>query len=100
MGRSPEVGAARSVEEGIRAARTVFPRAYFDETQCARLLECLKRYRRTVNRKTGEPGAPLHDEFSHGADMWRYAAQAVERMGARVKPTFKLPAPNTNWMAA
>lgn len=83
MGRRPVVLTAMSVEEGIRAARTIFPRAYFDAGSTDRLLECLKRYRRIVNRKTGEPMGPLHDEYSHGADAWRYVAQAIERMGRR-----------------
>lgn len=102
MGRTVEVLAAMSVEEGIRAARTLFPRVWIDNRNLlgdkpltgqpeyrggARLLECLKRYRRTINQRTGEAGAPLHDEFSHGCDMWRYAAQCVERMGRTVKPT-------------
>lgn len=81
MGRRVQVLDRLSVEEGIRAARTVFPRAYVDQTLCARLMECLKRYRRVVHGRTNEPMGPLHDEFSHGADMWRYACQAVERMG-------------------
>lgn len=101
MGREPVVLDAASVEEGIRAARTVFPRTYFDETRCERLLECLKRYRRTLNKRTNEPAGPMHDEFSHGADMWRYAAQAVERMGARKRPTFAIAEPaHRDWMAA
>jgi phage terminase large subunit len=80
MGRSVEVLTAMSVEEGIRAARTLFPRVYIDASNYtgkpltgqteyrgpARLLECLKRYRRVVNRRTNEAGTPLHDEFSHG----------------------------------
>ena len=90
MQRKPHVLPADSVEEGIKAARMLFPRVYIDTTDRkvetgysgpARLLECLKRYRRAINQATGEPGAPLHDEFSHGADMWRYAAMAVELMG-------------------
>jgi phage terminase large subunit len=44
------------------------------------LIECLKRYRRTLPNSTGEPGAPLHDEFSHGADAYRYAALAAPSM--------------------
>lgn len=80
MGRAPEVLPMLSVEEGIRAARMMFPRAYIDEG-AERLMECLKRYKRRVNRQTNTPGSPLHDEYSHGADMWRYAAQAVDRMG-------------------
>lgn len=62
------------VESGIRAARMTFSRMYFDKTKAARLVECLKRYRRSINQKTNEPGGPLHDEFSHGADAFRYMA--------------------------
>jgi phage terminase large subunit len=86
MGRKVTVLGMAGVEEGIKQARMMFPRAYIDEDKCARLLECLKRYKRTIPQATGEPGAPLHDEYSHGADMWRYAAQAVERMGKRIEP--------------
>ncbi len=81
MRRKVKVLERLSVEEGIRAARTVFPRFYADQTKCARLMECLKRYRRSVSTRTDEPMGPLHDQFSHGADVWRYTAQAVERMG-------------------
>lgn len=78
MGRRPMVLPALSVEEGIKAARMAFPRLYVDE-KCQRLLECLKRYRRIVS-KLGEAMGPLHDGYSHGADMFRYASMAVELM--------------------
>jgi len=80
MGRAPMVLAQTSVEEGIKAARMAFPRCYFDSKKTQRLLECLKRYRRDIHAKTGEPTVPLHDEYSHGADAFRYLGQAVERM--------------------
>ena len=80
MGRKVEVLEAVNVEEGIKAARMMFPRVYFDEDKTQRLLECLKRYQRSINQQTREPGDPLHDEFSHGADMFRYAAMSVEMM--------------------
>ncbi len=81
MGRKKVMVLAQtSVEEGIKAARLLFPRCYFDATKTARLLECLKRYRRDIHSKTGEATAPLHDEFSHGADNFRYIGQAVNRM--------------------
>lgn len=67
------------VEKGIIAARFLFGRAYIDRS-CQRLVECLKRYRRQVTIATGEPNAPLHDEYSHGADAWRYLALVVDRM--------------------
>ena len=79
MGREVSVLRAHSVEESIKAARMMFPRCYFDERKTKRLLECLKRYRRTI-AKNGEPMGPLHDEFSHGADCFRYLGQAVDKM--------------------
>ncbi len=80
MQRRPKVLDAMNVEEGIKAARMMFPRVYFDKDKTTRLLECLKRYQRSINAQTREPGDPLHDEFSHGADCFRYAAMAVEMM--------------------
>ena len=75
-----KVGTADDIEEGIRAARMMFPRVYFDETKTVRLLECLKRYKRHINKANNEPGSPLHDEYSHGADMFRYTGMVVEKM--------------------
>jgi len=72
--------AALDVEEGIKAARMMFPRTYFDKNKTARLLECLKRYQRLVNSRTNEPMGPLHDEYSHGADCFRYVSMAAEDM--------------------
>ena len=48
--------------------------------RCAQLLECLSRYRRQIDPRTNEPGAPLHDEASHGADVWRYINMALPLM--------------------
>lgn len=71
---------AIDVEEGIKQARMVFPKCYFDKHKTARLIECLKRYRRSVNQRTNEPTGPLHDEYSHGADAFRYLGMAVPLM--------------------
>lgn len=69
-----------NIENGIKATREIFPRCYFDKVKTARLIECLKRYRRVVPRNTNEPRSPMHDEFSHGADMFRYLALAEPQM--------------------
>jgi phage terminase large subunit len=66
------------VESGIKRAREMFPRVYFNKTRAERLIECLKRYRRHVSNNTGEPGKPVHDEFSHGADAFRYLAMCAD----------------------
>lgn len=68
------------IEGGIKAARLTFPRIYFDKTKAARLIECLKRYRRHINQATNEPGAPLHDEYSHGADAFRYLCLVADQL--------------------
>lgn len=65
LGRKVDVLPVDSIEAGLKAARMVFPRCYFDKTKTMRLVECLKRYRRDINQRTNEPGAPLHDEYSH-----------------------------------
>lgn len=62
------------VESGIKRAREVFSRVYFNKERTVRLVESLKRYRRQINQQTNEPGNPLHDEFSHAADAFRYMA--------------------------
>ncbi|QXW17434.1 PBSX family phage terminase large subunit [Comamonas aquatica] len=83
---------ASSVEEGIKQVRMLFPRCYFDRRKTARLLECLKRYQRQVHSKTNEPMGPLHDQYSHGADAFRYLAQWVPHMRGS-----KPPKPEKSW---
>jgi len=68
-----------SIESGIKLARMHFHKCYFDKST-NRLLECLKNYKRSINSATNEPGAPLHDEYSHGADAFRYMATSVDQM--------------------
>ncbi|WP_313330470.1 PBSX family phage terminase large subunit [Comamonas sp.] len=97
MGRkSVVVQAQTSVEEGIKAVRMLFPRCYFDKTKTARLLECLKRYQRQINTQTNEPMGPLHDEYSHGADMFRYVGQAVPVMETTFGHEYEEPE-ETDW---
>lgn len=80
LGRRVEIVDKLDVEGGIKAARMVFPRCYFDRESTSRLIDCLKRYRRSINQTTNEPGPPLHDEYSHGADAFRYLAVCVDKM--------------------
>ena len=68
------------VESGIKRAREVFSRVYFNKDRTERLIESLKRYRRQINKQTNEPGNPLHDEFSHAADAFRYMAICSDQL--------------------
>lgn len=80
FGRKPKLVPNIGIEPGIKTARMVFAQTYFDKAKTARLVECLKRYRRSINQATNEPGAPIHDEFSHGADDFRYLGVIAERL--------------------
>ncbi len=78
--RSIRQVSAESLENGIKAARMTIQQTVFEKTKAADLVESLKRYRRAVNSTTNEPGAPLHDDASHGADNYRYIALSAEQM--------------------
>jgi phage terminase large subunit len=75
-----EITPSLSVEAGIKLAREIFRQFVFDKESTERLVQCLKRYRRTVHSQTQQPMGPLHDEFSHGADVFRYIAINAESM--------------------
>jgi phage terminase large subunit len=71
---------AHDVEIGIKAARLIFGRSYFDQEKAAGLVECLKRYRRRINQATQQPEGPLHDQYSHGADAYRGLAMIADQL--------------------
>lgn len=78
-----------SVVSGIDRAREMFPRIYFHSQRTKRLVECLKRYRWNISDKTGQATQPLHDEYSHGADAFRYLCLVADNLsndGGIVKP--------------
>lgn len=91
LGRSPRIVPKTDVESGIKAARMVFPRCYFDQAKSVRLLDCLKRYRRAIPVNTGEPATPVHDEYSHGADAFRYLSLCVDKMSNEDQKNLPIP---------
>lgn len=68
------------VESGIRAARMLFPRCYFDKENAGALVNRLARYKRNVNERTRTGGKPVHDDQSHGADAFRYLAVIADQL--------------------
>jgi phage terminase large subunit len=80
LGWEVAITPSMSIEDGIRLTRMTFGRIWFDKDKTERLVECAKRYRRQINAQTKEAGAPLHDEFSHGADNLRYLCINAETM--------------------
>lgn len=67
-------------EEGIKAARMLFPRTYIDSTHASGLKNSLSRYRRAVPESTDEPAQPVHDAASHGADAYRLLATCIAKI--------------------
>lgn len=98
LGWDTEIIPRSDLETGIKLARMTFSRAYFDADKSKRLIECLKNYRRAINQTTQEPGAPLHDSFSHGADAWRYACAVVDSMSNEDSSWDKPLETNNQWI--
>lgn len=117
-GRMPKQIARSDPEARIRAARMMFPRVYMDNTKrdtppeypdrqlgAGQLMERLKRYKRMINKRTGEAGIPDHNEDSHGADAWGGLAEIVDRirneadMPVVTMPGFHNPVPGMGMLA-
>ena len=75
------------VVDSINAARTIFPNMWFDRENCADGLNCLRHYRYEVDPDTGLFSKnPLHDQYSHGADAFRYIALMIKEPARPRKP--------------
>ena len=98
LGWDTEIVPKSDIETGIKLARMTFDRAYFDSVKAERLIECLKNYRRGINQTTQEPGAPLHDEYSHGADAWRYLCAVVDGMSNEESSWSEPLVANNSWV--
>jgi phage terminase large subunit len=85
------------VVDSINAARTIFPNLWFDRENCADGLNCLRHYRYEVDPSTGQfSKSPLHDQYSHGADAFRYIALMIKEPTSRKKQ--RLVAEGAGWM--
>ena len=80
MGRNIIIVPSVGLEEGIKIARQAIKATVFNKAHSMELVEHLKRYRRRINKMTETEGSPLHDEHSHGADCYRYAAICADMM--------------------
>ena len=75
------------VVDSINAARTIFRSCYFDRENCYDGLQCLRHYRFEVDPDTKQFSRnPLHDQYSHGADAFRYIGLMINEPKERKKP--------------
>ena len=86
------------VTDSINAARTIFAKCYFDRQNCEEGLQCLRHYRYDVDPETGAfSQKPLHDQYSHGADAFRYIGLMVNEP-RKPKPQRQNYMPVGSWM--
>jgi phage terminase large subunit len=79
--------------DSINAARTIFVNCWFDRDNCHEGLQCLRHYRYDVDPDTKQfSKTPLHDQYSHGADAFRYIGLMVNEPKQARKPRL-----NTNY---
>ena len=74
---------AVSLLDGIQNARKLTKNTYIDKDNCACLVESLRRYRWHINNN-GQQTTPVHDEYSHPADAYRYW-QLYDSLASRTK---------------
>lgn len=70
---------ARSEKEGINEVRNLLKTCRFNSDKCAFGLRRLKEFKFKIDKRTGmKMDVTEHDENSHGADAFRYAAMSRE----------------------
>jgi phage terminase large subunit len=96
MGFPVRITPKLSIADGINAARMLLNRCYIDQTRCAEGLQALRHYRYDVDPDTKMfSDKPLHDQHSHAADAWRYAAVALDEKPFDWKKPIQV---NTRWI--
>jgi hypothetical protein len=80
-GRNVHLIPSESVDDGINAARMIFPFCQFDEEDTAEGMKSLRAYRKEWDEERAcWRDKPRHDWASHGADAFRYFAFAYRDM--------------------
>jgi len=90
------------IEDGIHAARMLFPRCYFDGDKTKAGLEALQHYRRDYNTRLQEfKATPVHDFAEHGASAFRYLAvrQQAPKDKAPSSVYRSAPSGSTGWLS-
>jgi phage terminase large subunit len=75
------------IMDSINAARTIFQNCWFDRDNCHEGLQCLRHYRYDVDPETKQfSKTPVHDQYSHGADAFRYIGLMINEPKQRRAP--------------
>lgn len=79
--RKPRLVPDHKVDDGINAARLLFPKIWFDNGNCADGIEALRQYKADYDEKLKTfKNEPKHDWASHSADAFRYLVMAYREI--------------------
>ncbi|GHT55298.1 hypothetical protein AGMMS50233_05010 [Endomicrobiia bacterium] len=85
-----------AVQDGIDAMRMLFKNMWFDAAKCSDGLDILRHYRYDYREALDMyKDKPMHDKFSHGADVLRYVSDAYN--GKYVNVPVKKEPEKSNW---
>ena len=71
------------LRDGINIVRTTIGKCWFDQSKCKDGIACLENYKKRWSPIIGGwTSEPLHDEYSHGADAFRYLCCGLNRLQA------------------
>ena len=75
------------IPDGIEAVRSMLPKTWIDQNNCAPLIKALENYRQEYDSKRKiYKSQPLHDQFSHLADAMRYLAVSLPKTRDGLSP--------------
>lgn len=71
------------LRDGINLVRATLGKCWFDQNKCKQGISCLENYKKKWSPIIGGwSSEPLHDEYSHGADAFRYLCSGLSRIAA------------------
>lgn len=69
--------------QGISLVKTTLSRCWFDKNKCADGIKALESYKKRWNASFGGySDVPVHDEYSHAADAFRYLCAGVQKVSS------------------
>ena len=69
------------LRDGINVVRNTLGKCWFDRTKCKDGIQCLENYKKKWSPVIGGwSSEPLHDEYSHGADAFRYLCAGIGKL--------------------